>query len=367
MSDIETFEVETASRSHSYQIVLILLSMAAVSWYHYRVRKHSRKAAFAKFTCGASAMALWNLLQTMFSSQMLFSVATMVHYKKIIDEEVPKIPWTYSSSLHNDDVNSKINYFCLLKDLRMTGLSMISVACFYYLTRTGVKHLREHSEEVSEKEEWEYEQQFEKTDRISKKALIATLMVVLLLSTQFIPTGMLLSSSSILYKSEWFVLRYDHIYFTMFAMFALVNCRIIYRWMKRKPSFFFKGALMVPLGFVWSYCSCILFVALVAMILFNDTLVNICTLRFIANDINEIYQVTLQEHLFKISTFSSFVLAYMSHTAGPQDTFTKDFAGIRDIFQNSWLVLNMAYLVVLPWLLFVVVDHRYSTQRKHIV
>lgn len=367
MSDIETFEVETASHSHTYQIALILLSMAAVSWYHYRVRKHSSRAAFARFACGASAMALWNVLQTMLCSQVLFSVATMVRYKKVIDEEGPKVPWMYSFSLHNDDVSSKINFFCLLKDLRMTVVSVISVACFYFLTRTGVKHLREHSEEFSEKEEREYEQQFEKSDRISKRALVATLILVLVLSTQFIPAGMLLSSSSILYESDWFVLRYDHIYLTMFAMFALVNCRIIYRWMKRKSSFFFKGALMVPLGFIWSYCSCILFVALAAMILFNDTLVNICTLKFIANDIHENYQVTLQEHLYKISTLSSFVLAYMSHTAGPQDSFTKAFSGIRDIFENSWLVLNMAYLVVLPWLLFVVVDHRYSTQRKHIV
>lgn len=363
LTSLEDFSQEATEHSRTYQIVLIVLSMLAVSWYYYRFTTHPCKTRFARFSGAASAMALWNVIQTIFSNQVLFSLSVLVQYKKILDEKQTEAPWLHSPFLHNDKVHSIINKLCLLKDLRMSFVSVISVGCFYYLTQTGIKYLQEYSNELSGKEGV---QEVPQRSKNSKRILLASTGVIILLSTQFLPSSILLSSGSILYNSEWFVLRFDHIYFTMFAMFALVNCQIVMWWIRNRPNYFFSGAFMVPLGFVWSYCSFILFWALASMIFFNDTLVSISTLKLMAVDESHMSEV-IQQEIYRLSTFSSFVLGYLTHSMEPNDSFMQQFATIEGILESSWIVLNTASLVVLPWLVFMVIDHRYPVRRAHLV
>lgn len=355
MSDLEA---GIPARSHDYQAASILLSMGAVAWYYVRTRKHAGSGKFSQFACAACLLALWNILQTVLGDRLLFLVNTMVRYKKALEANGDSMPWTHSGAVHDDVVRSKVNYFCLLKDLRMTAVWAVSVGCFYFFTRMGVQYLRSHAQEYSDKEDQEYEHQLAKTDRIRKRTLVLLLVLVLAAATQLVPDGALLSTASILYKSDWLVVRYDHVYFTMCAMFVLANCRTILRWSRRRPNFFYKGTLMVPLGFVWGYCSFILFVSVLAVVLFNDTLVSICTLKLLTAENGQNFLAVLQQHQYKVSSFSVFVLTYMVHAMGHEDTFGADFAVIRDIFENSWVVLNTAYLVVLPWILFAILDHR---------
>lgn len=190
-------------------------------------------------------------------------------------------------------------------------------------------------------------------------AFVCTLVVYVFA----LPNKLMMNSSSCLLNVfPDFIIRFDHIYFTVASLFVL-DVMVKFASVANHPSISnFPQLTSILSHFSWCYCSISLVLSFCMAVIFNDVLFNIVviTIQSVVGSNNTFQDVPRQ-------LFTLIFINYIQHCvnapacngscSSPEyfASVNEAYIWLRTMFINSWIVTNFTCFVVLPMFIWIVV------------
>lgn len=420
----------SSSDMSAYYYILIALSCSLATFYITRYTRITKKLPCSSNSdirfCLGSLVVLtgWNLLFTLFNQHIIFDLPTITRFLEgILD-----------TNLVNKRRSSSLNWFYFVKDMEIALIMVVSML-FIHLFSIGILHCVELFESIIVDIQLAQEACFGKneggiltfsykdddvidmevnmnrgqllnsgssssirTQRISLlpelyprrffKRNFAIFLIALVASAKFLPSSFQLTSSSILFETQLYQFRFDHIYVALVVTFTLDTVTKFIKVISisgSSPYNSFKFTNLLT-RFIWLYDCIILNFSLLFIIIFNDVLINMINLIINQNPSSDSSLPHSASGRTSIQFISSIMINYFSHSGLSSESpmcseavshsycdrhkllisFIAAFDSLYNILISCWNVLNLCCFIVAPFMIWIIIEIKIELLARHI-